>query len=95
MQSVFRIEAAGESAVQFPSLADAMRLAPQSVESHIATSAGGVHLADAEPIAGAGTMLRWRLTLAGRDVADKAGWAVGGETVASGALRESFESVAS
>lgn len=97
---VFRIEAEGEPASPYPSLASAMQLSPQGREAYIATSVDGVHLADAVPSAGAGTMLLWRLTLAGKDVRDREGWRHvpnGIEVdVASGvALREDFDRVAS
>ncbi len=99
MQPVFRIEAEGEAATPYPTLAAAMRLSPQSRESYVATSIDGVHLADAVQRGGEGGVLVWVLTLAGRDVSDKAGWSDGApalsdrdsETVLATALREAFE----
>lgn len=72
-KAVVRVEAEGEAAVSFPSLHEAMRLAPRHPEAFIATSLEGVHLADAMPVAGTGSVLAWQLTFAGRDV-DGACW---------------------
>lgn len=102
MSPVFRIEAIGETAAALPSLAVAMQIPPRDREAYIATSVDGVHLADAFPVSGSGSMLRWRLTRAGQDVLDRSGWTAGAPTMSEEeydtllelALREDFESVA-
>ncbi len=79
---VYRIEAAGEPAQPYPSLTSALAMPPRDVEACIATSLDGVHLADAVRCSMAeasfvgsdGVCLCWRLTLAGKDVADVQGW---------------------
>lgn len=81
---VFRIEQAGEPAIPYPDLTDALRLPPRTAEACIATSRDGVHLADALRCAPSqaafidsdGTCLCWRLTLAGEEVAVRDGWRV-------------------
>lgn len=69
---VFRIEAEGEAGVPYPTLNDAMREPPSHEESTIATSDGGVVLAESqvEPISRAWLCLKyyWRPTVAGTDV---------------------------
>lgn len=71
-QRVFRIEAAGEEPVPFPSLQDATRSDPTHAEAVIATSPDGVVLAEATPWqAGHGWPVAqyvWRPTVAGHDV---------------------------
>lgn len=77
MSPVYRYEQPGESGVTYPTLAQAMRHAPWNREACIRTSAEGVVLAEACPVAGVGTVLVWVVTNAGRDVEDMAGWTCG------------------
>lgn len=74
MSPVYRFEQAGENGIPFPSLAAAVRCMPSHGEARVATSVDGVVLAEARHVAGAGTMLQWVLTNAGRDVQDFTGW---------------------
>lgn len=101
-QTVYRIEALAETAVPFPSLAEAMAMNPRTPEACIATSLHGVHLADAAEAGGRGGLLYWAVTIAGQNVIDATGWTAGqpdmsardSETVLATALREDFEAVA-
>lgn len=69
MQQVFRIESAGESAVQFGSLLDATREPPMSGEATVATSLEGVVLAEVSAYVERGEVrYGWAFTVAGRDV---------------------------
>ncbi len=81
MPPVFRVEAHGESAVPYPTLASAMRLSPRHSEAYIATSLEGVHLADAIQHGGPGGIYGWVLTHAGRDVSDWTGWSAEAPTL--------------
>lgn len=71
-QQVVRIEQPGESAIDYPTLNDAMRSAPSHSEAQIATSLGGVVLAEAalEPCSSEWLCPHyyWRPTVAGLDV---------------------------
>ncbi len=64
---VLRIEPHGE-AIPFPTLRQAMRLAPQSPDSYIATSINGVTVATVT----SGSRPGWELSKAGQDVIDDA-----------------------
>ncbi len=79
--SVYRIESAGETCVEYPSLRAALHLPPRHPEACVATSLEGVHLADALPSGGIGGVLRWSLTLAGRDAEAANGWTAGAPTL--------------
>lgn len=86
MKPVFRFESEGEAGVSFPSLSAAIRYVPQHAEARIATSAEGVVLAEACPVAGPGTMLKWVMTNAGQDVIDWQGWSAGAPTLSPAEL---------
>lgn len=71
LPNVVRVEAHGEPPIPCPSLQAALEHLPMSCEAHIATSLGGVRLAEATAEG-----REWILTSAGLDVQDRTGWKV-------------------
>ncbi len=65
---VFRIEMRGEEPIPFPTLQDAMREDPASIEAVIVTSVRGVTLAETTTPLRGSSLYFWRATVAGLDV---------------------------